>query len=350
MTVALPVVVVLAALTALLGTLGGIGGAVVLVPVLVLLGVDPRIAAPLGILSVASGSLAAGPRQLRSGLVHHRLGVVLEIAASAGAIVGALLSGALPAALLARLLAVVAIASAFAGGRRKGLRNPPHHLFAFEPAGEWPGSLGGAYHLTASAGAGGPGAEVTSDTGTGTDTDPDADDLADLLRDDDTDGSAAPRDDHGAPGPRQNGPDDESTTSDAEALRGIDPGHIVVPYQARNVPLGMACMLVAGLVSGLSGVGGGFIKTPTMSEIMKVPVKVAAATSTFTVGVTASASLIIFAGQGRIDAEGGAAVVVGGVVGGTAGAWLSSRLQPTLIRMVLTVALAVVGLILLVRG
>ncbi len=57
-----------------------------------------------------------------------------------------------------------------------------------------------------------------------------------------------------------------------------------VPYHARNLPAGLAASLVAGVVAGLSGVGGGFLKTPAMSEIMHVPVKVAAATTTFTLG------------------------------------------------------------------
>ena len=40
----------------------------------------------------------------------------------------------------------------------------------------------------------------------------------------------------------------------------------VVPYQARRLPLGLGAMAVAGLVSGLAGVGGGFVKTPAMRE------------------------------------------------------------------------------------
>src|SRR5437764_959255 len=74
----------LALVTASLGALGGLGGAVVLVPLLVLTGTPAREAAPLGLLSVASGSLAAGPRQLAELTVHHRLGVTSETMASVG--------------------------------------------------------------------------------------------------------------------------------------------------------------------------------------------------------------------------------------------------------------------------
>jgi uncharacterized membrane protein YfcA len=270
----LPALVALGALTAGVGAIGGVGGAILLVPALVLLGVEPLVAAPLGLLLVAAGSLAAAPAQLAEGLVHHRLGVTLEIAGSAGVILGALASDALPGPVLARLLGLVAIAAALVGGRRKGVRNRPRAAFAHELPGEWPGSLGGSYRL---------------------------------------DGD-------------------------------------IVPYTARRLPLGLLAVLASGVVSGVSGVGGGFIKTPAMSEIMHVPVKVAAATTTFTVAVTAAAGLIVYAGQGRIDVEAGAAVVVGGLVGGTTGALLQRRLGPGTVRVLLSVVLVVIGATLVVRG
>ncbi|MBK9178521.1 MAG: sulfite exporter TauE/SafE family protein [Acidimicrobiales bacterium] len=264
----------LAALTGGVGALGGLGGAVLLVPLLVLSGTPVSEAAPLGMLSVAAGALAAGAPQLREGTVHHRLGVTVEVAASAGTFAGALASGAISSTVLARLLAVVALGSALSGFLRKGIRNLPDDTFAGELPGEWPGSLGGTYRL----------------------------------------------------------------------------GDDTVPYQARRLALGLPAMVGAGIVSGLSGVGGGFLKTPVMSEIMRVPVKVAAATTTFTVGVTAAAGLIVYTTQGRIDTESGAAVVLGGLLGGTIGARLQGVLRPTAVRKVLSAVLVVVAGILLVRG
>lgn len=268
------VLVGLSLVAAGLGALGGLGGAVLLVPVLVLLGADPAEAAPLGLLVAGSGSLAAAVPQLESGLVHHRLGITLETTTSIGVLVGALASAALSATTLSRILAVVALASALAAGRRKGMRNRPHHTFDAEPAGEWPGTLAGAYHA--------------------------------------------------------------------------DQG--VVPYRARRVPAGLAAMAGAGLVSGLSGVGGGFIKTPVMSEIMHVPVKVAAATSTFTTGFTAATGLVIFAAQGRVDLDAVGAVVVGGLAGGAIGVSAQRRLSPPKVRVAISGLLVVVALVLLVRS
>lgn len=120
----------------------------------------------------------------------------------------------------------------------------------------------------------------------------------------------------------------------------------VAPYRVTRVPLGLSAMSGAGLVSGLSGVGGGFIKTPVMSEIMHVPVKVAAATSTFTVGITAAVGLLVFAAQGRIEAHPAAVVIVGSVVGGLAGARLQRRLRGPQVRRVLSVVLVGVAVVL----
>lgn len=265
----------LSALTAVVGTLGGLGGAVFLVPVLVLLGVDPRLAAPLGITSVAAGSLAAAPRQLEDGVVHHRLGVTLETTASAGAIAGAVIGDLISRSVLARLLAAAALAAALAGGRRKGLRNQPAAEFSLEPAGEWPGTLAGAYRL-----------------------------------------------------------------SDTE----------IVPYQARRLGTGLVAMVGAGLVSGLAGIGGGFVKTPILSEVMHVPVRVAAATSTFTVGITSAVTLLVYAGQDRIDVRAAAAVLLGGLAGGLTGSTIGTRIHPQGIRRFLSLALVAVALVLGVLG
>jgi hypothetical protein len=120
----------------------------------------------------------------------------------------------------------------------------------------------------------------------------------------------------------------------------------VVPYQARRLVPGLGAMVLAGAVSGLAGVGGGFIKTPAMSEIMHVPVKVAAATSTFTVSVTSATTLLVFAGQGRIDVVEGAGVVLGGLAGGAVGARLQGALPPVPVRRILGAVLVVVAVVL----
>lgn len=124
----------------------------------------------------------------------------------------------------------------------------------------------------------------------------------------------------------------------------------IAPYEASRIPAGLGAMLVSGLVAGIAGTSGGFIKTPATSEIMRVPVKVAAATTTFTIGVTAAAALCVFGLQGRIETRDGAAVVIAAVAGGWLGAHLQTRLAPQVVRRALSVVLIAVAIVLIVTA
>lgn len=264
----------LALATATLGAIGGIGGAVLLVPMLVLLGWSPLEAAPIGIAMSAAAALAAVPRQTLTGLTNYRLGVSLEIAASIAAAAGALLSVLLPVAAVQYALGGSAVVASMAGGLRKGQRNRPVEGASLEELGDRPGQLASAY-------------------------------------------------------PDQTGR--------------------VVPYEVARFRTGMGLIGGAGLLAGLTGVSGGFIKTPVMSEVMRVPVKVAAATTMFMIGVTAAVTIAVYASQGRITAA-IAPAVVGGLLGGRIGAAVQPRLPATLVRRLLSVSLLVIGIVLVVRA
>lgn len=95
-------------------------------------------------------------------------------------------------------------------------------------------------------------------------------------------------------------------------------------YQVRNHPLGLAVSYVAGNVSGMLGIGGGPIKVPLMYLYMGVPLKVAAATSNFMIGVTAAASAFLYYTRGDVVIVVATPLAVG-VFGG---AFLGSHLAP----------------------
>ncbi len=117
----------------------------------------------------------------------------------------------------------------------------------------------------------------------------------------------------------------------------------LVPYQARRLGIGAAVSLLAGVISGLLGVGGGFVKVPAMTEGMKVPIKVAAATSNFMIGVTAIASLFVYFSRGYVHPFAAAPVAVGVVLGATGGAATSSKVSPRTLRWILVAVLIVVA-------
>ena len=95
-------------------------------------------------------------------------------------------------------------------------------------------------------------------------------------------------------------------------------------YEVVNLPAGGALMVVAGLMSGLLGIGSGALKVMAMDYFMHLPLKVSSATSNFMIGVTAGAGALVFLARGNVSTSIAAPVALGV----TAGALLGSRLLP----------------------
>jgi uncharacterized membrane protein YfcA len=124
-----------------------------------------------------------------------------------------------------------------------------------------------------------------------------------------------------------------------------DPFHrSLIHYEATHLPLGAAVSFIAGILSGMLGVGGGFIKVPAMNLGMKVPIKVAAATSNFMIGVTAISSLFVYFARGLVHPFIAAPVAVGIVIGALTGTRLAHRTSPQTLKRVLAVILIVVSI------
>ena len=123
-----------------------------------------------------------------------------------------------------------------------------------------------------------------------------------------------------------------------------------VPYSARRIPLGFAMMWVAGLVSGLLGIGSGVLKVLAMDGAMRLPMKVSSATSNFMIGVTAAASAGIYLGRGDVDPEVAGPVALGVLTGALIGARLLPRISNRSVRLVFLPVLVTVGLETIGRG
>jgi uncharacterized protein len=95
-----------------------------------------------------------------------------------------------------------------------------------------------------------------------------------------------------------------------------------IAYRVQRLPAGLAISIVAGVVSGLLGVGGGIFKVPALNLVCGIPMKAAAATSNFMIGVTAAASAFLYYGRGEVRPALTAAVVLGVLAGSALGsAW-----------------------------
>lgn len=123
-----------------------------------------------------------------------------------------------------------------------------------------------------------------------------------------------------------------------------------VAYQVKRVPLGVALMYGAGLISGLLGIGSGTFKVLAMDTAMRLPVKVSTTTSNFMIGVTAAASAGIYFQRGDINPVVAAPVALGVLAGATVGARVLARLSNRSIRKLFVPILIFIALSMLIRG
>lgn len=103
-------------------------------------------------------------------------------------------------------------------------------------------------------------------------------------------------------------------------------------YRVRRLGFGVVGSVFAGVASALLGIGGGLIKVPVMHVVMGVPLRVATATSNLMIGITASASAIIYLLRGGIDPYAAAPTAIGVFIGASAGSRLAARIDLRLLR------------------
>ena len=123
-----------------------------------------------------------------------------------------------------------------------------------------------------------------------------------------------------------------------------------VHYNAARPGRGLAGMVVAGLVSGLLGIGSGTFKVLSMDLAMKLPMKVSTTTSNFMIGVTAAASAGIYFVRGDVDPVIVAPVALGILIGAFAGSRLLGRARNPTVRKIFALVLAVAGIEMVLRA
>ena len=97
-----------------LGSLTGLGGGVVLVPLLtVVFGKDLQYAIGASLVSVIATSSGAAAAYVKEGYTNIRVGMLLEVATTIGALAGALIAPWLPAAAIAVVFGLVLVVSSY---------------------------------------------------------------------------------------------------------------------------------------------------------------------------------------------------------------------------------------------
>jgi uncharacterized membrane protein YfcA len=103
-------------------------------------------------------------------------------------------------------------------------------------------------------------------------------------------------------------------------LSGSYPGpNSAIEYSVTRVGGGFFMMIFAGVISGLLGIGSGALKVIAMDTIMRIPFKVSTTTSNFMIGVTASASAVVYLQRGYISPGLSMPVVIGVLAGAFTG-------------------------------
>jgi uncharacterized membrane protein YfcA len=121
-------------------------------------------------------------------------------------------------------------------------------------------------------------------------------------------------------------------------------------YRVARTRVGLMLMYLAGVVSGLLGIGSGALKVPAMDLAMRLPIKVSTATSNFMIGVTAAASAGVYFVRGDISPIIVAPVATGVLIGAMIGSRLLGRLDGMTIRLVFVAVLLWVSGEMLLKG
>jgi uncharacterized protein len=123
-----------------------------------------------------------------------------------------------------------------------------------------------------------------------------------------------------------------------------------VVYQIKRMPLALGASFVAGNVSSLLGIGGGVIKVPVLNGWCGMPLRAAAATSAFMIGVTATAGVIIYYVSGQLLPGAAAAAILGVQLGSFVGLRMSRRIPIQSLKLLLAGVLGAVAVLMFVRG
>jgi uncharacterized protein len=118
----------------------------------------------------------------------------------------------------------------------------------------------------------------------------------------------------------------------------------LVAYRVQRLPVAIFTSVVAGVVSGSLGIGGGILKVPILNAWCGVPMRVAAATSALMIGVTAVASVPIQYAHGYIHPPLAAAAVLGVLVGSRGGLWFGGRAKARWLKLLMASVLATVSI------
>ena len=123
-----------------------------------------------------------------------------------------------------------------------------------------------------------------------------------------------------------------------------------VRYQAADTDPALGVMFGAGLISGMFGIGAGIFKVLALDRYLRLPMKVATATSNFMIGVTAAAGAGVLLAAGYINPIIAAPVATGTVVGALVGSRILPGLRNRTVRILFVPVVVALAIETILRG
>ena len=124
----------------------------------------------------------------------------------------------------------------------------------------------------------------------------------------------------------------------------------LVAYRVKRLPVALFASFLAGDVSSLLGIGGGVIKVPALNAWCGVPLRAAAATSAFMIGVTATGGAVIYYGHGQLIPSLAAAAVLGVQVGSWSGLRIGDKAPVRWLKLLMAAVLVVVSVLMFMHS
>jgi uncharacterized membrane protein YfcA len=121
-------------------------------------------------------------------------------------------------------------------------------------------------------------------------------------------------------------------------------------YKVFRVVPSFLLMGVAGIISGLLGIGAGAVNVLAMDQVMRLPYKVSTSTSNFMIGITAAASAGIYLHHGYIDPVLAMPVMLGVFGGAVVGARLLMFLRAKPLRIFFSVVVLIMAVEMIYKG
>jgi uncharacterized protein len=121
-------------------------------------------------------------------------------------------------------------------------------------------------------------------------------------------------------------------------------------YHVTGIPSGFSLMYVAGVLSGMLGIGSGAVKVLAMDRLMRLPFKVSTTTSNFMIGVTAAASAGVYLNRGYIDPALAMPVMLGVLAGSLLGTFVLAKARVHVLRIVFSLVVAVLAIEMIANG